>query len=477
MNGWYAASTLVGLPGMPEKAARAVRTRGERHGWEHRIRAGRVEYRETSLPPETREALADLRAARPLELPECPQPDPRAAAVADARLEVLAVLDRWLAAENPRRLIDALHTFAGRYTAGHVEVSGETRTLVPRISRASLCRWRRAREEAGGRGLMSRQGVRPGAALDAGCATTDAVGAFILEYPHGKAPMLRRWLIARYGLDPSTHVATVRRWMARWRAEHPNLLMEATDPDRYRSHRKPAFGAAAAGVERINQLWELDSTPADVLCTDGRHHLVGVIDVCSRRARALVVPTSNAMGIAALMRRALLDWGVPETVRTDEGKDYVSRHVRRALADLAIEHDILPPYSPELKPFIERWFGTLTRGCLAYLPGFAGHNVAERQAIRDRKSFAARRGEGDADAFAVSLTAAELQARIDAWIEHVYEREPHGGLDGRSPFEAAAGQPVRSIENERALDILLAPPPSGRPERVVGNQVVVSQII
>ena len=35
------------------------------------------------------------------------------------------------------------------------------------------------------------------------------------------------------------------------------------------------------------------------------------------------------------------------------------------------------------------------------------------------------------------------------------------GLDGRTPFEAAAGQPVRRIENERGLDILLAPRPGG----------------
>ena len=125
--------------------------------------------------------------------------------------------------------------------------------------------------------------------------------------------------------------------------------------------------------------------------------------------------------------------------------------------DLDIEPDVLPPYSPEKKPFIERFFGTLTRGLLAYLPGFAGHDVAQRQAIRARRSFAERRGESEADAFQVELPAAELQARIDAWIETIYEREPHDGLDGRTPFEVAAGQPVRRIENERALDILLAP--------------------
>ena len=199
---------------------------------------------------------------------------------------------------------------------------------------------------------------------------------------------------------------------------------------------RPSDGRVRSSPAGISKL---DSTPADVICADGRYSLNGVLDVYSRRARVLVRPTSRATAIVAALRRALLDRSVSEIVRTDEGKDYVSRHVRRVLADLGIEHDILPPYSPESKPFIEHFFGTLARGCLAYLPGFAGHNVTQRQAIRARRSFAARRGESAADAYRVKLAAADLQERIDAWIETVYEREPHGGLDGRAPFEAAAG--------------------------------------
>ena len=71
-----------------------------------------------------------------------------------------------------------------------------------------------------------------------------------------------------------------------------------------------------------------------------------------------------------------------------------------------------------------------------------------------------------------SLPAAELQARIDEWIETIYEREPHGGLDGRTPFAVAAGQPFRRIENERALDILLVPPAGGSNSRRVHKGAV-----
>ena len=465
---WHATSALIGLPGMPKRCARAIRTRGKRCGWVSRRTGGRLEWLQSSLPLETQGALASAGASLPAELDGLPRLDQKSEAAADARLEVLNALKRWLEAEKPPDLNDGLHGFAERYTAARIEVSPETRALIPSLSRASLIRWRRALREGGWSALApSRRGRQRSLDIEASCEFGGAVGAFILKYPHGSAPACRRWLINEHGAEPTLSASTVRRWMARWRQENPNVLLAETDPDRYRSHRAPAIGDAAAGIVRLSQLWELDSSPADVICTDGRHALIGGVDVYSRRARVLVRPTSRAIEIAALLRCMLLDWGVPEIVRTDEGKDYISRHVSRIFADLDIEPDVLPPYSPEMKPFIERFFGTLARGLLAYLPGFAGHNVAQRQAIRARQSFAARRGESEADAFQVELTAAELQERIDAWVETVYEREPHSGLNGRTPFEVAAGQPVRRIENERALDILLAPPPDGRNFRKV----------
>src|SRR5699024_6815103 len=61
----------------------------------------------------------------------------------------------------------------------------------------------------------------------------------------------------------------------------------------------------------------------------------------------------------------------------------------------------------------------------------------------------------------VSLTSAELQAKLDQWCAHVYAHDAHSGegMDGRTPFERAAAWTgsVRRIDDERALDALLAP--------------------
>ena len=154
---------------------------------------------------------------------------------------------------------------------------------------------------------------------------------------------------------------------------------------------------------------------------------------------------------------------MPEAVRTDEGKDYTSRHVLGVLADLEIEHRPCPPYTPEAKPFVERFLGTLTRDLFATLPGFTGHDVAQAQALRSRKSFAARCGEDDTVIYGATLTVEELQERCDVWCDAVYGRRPHSGLGGVSPFARRASWtgPVRRVHDERALDALLAEPAGG----------------
>ena len=358
------------------------------------------------------------------------------------------------------RRSDALHASGSARAEADVTAAAEVDA-----SPKSVRRWRATVRDVppGERlaALMDRPRTgRPSALDDAMCET---LVALLNEYgEHLTARHAHRTLIARYGRASS--VSTIRHWLARYRREHAYELSAVTNPDRHRSHRRAAAGDAAAHVERLNQEWELDSTPADVMCADGkRYAIVGGLDVWSRRGRVLVAPTSRATAIAALLRGCILDFGVPELVRTDEGRDYTSRHVLGVLADLHIDHDPCPPYSPERKPFVERFLGTLGHDLFAFLPGFTGHDVAQAKALRDRKSFAARRGEDDVKTFRCSLTAEELQARCDAWCEAVYERRPHDGLGGQTPFARAASWSgdIRRIRDERALDALLAEPAGG----------------
>ena len=197
------------------------------------------------------------------------------------------------------------------------------------VSVSAVAAWRRRvrelPEEARAAALLDRERTGRPSAIDANPAWRGELAALLLEFgAHLTAAQARKVLIAHCGSAPS-RLRSLRRWIAAWRVEHAPELSAVTNPDRHRSHRLPAFGRRDAGVHRLNQVWELDSTLCDVVCLDGhRHALCAAVDVWSRRARFLVVPTSRATAIAALLRRCMLEWGVPETVRTDEGADYTS---------------------------------------------------------------------------------------------------------------------------------------------------------
>ncbi len=123
----------------------------------------------------------------------------------------------------------------------------------------------------------------------------------------------------------------------------------------------PSFGDFYAFVTGINQRWEYDGTPSDVMLSDNkRYAIIGVIEIYTRRVKFRVVERSTSQQVACVTRDCLLDWGVPETAVTDNGKEFTSRQMQRLFLDLGIACDILPPFRPDLKPAIERVFHTFS---------------------------------------------------------------------------------------------------------------------
>lgn len=293
------------------------------------------------------------------------------------------------------------------------------------------------------------------------------IGALIIKQPHLTTDHIRDLTRAEFGDDlnvngktrPTPPIRNFQRFIAKWKKDHAEVLQKKTDPDAFKSHTRAAGRNMNHWVTRTNQLWEIDASPADVLLTDGRHSIYAVVDIHTRRMLVTVSKTAKTSAVLLLMRKAILAWGAPNILRTDNGSDFTSYEFKRNLTALGIDQDITAPFSPEQKGSVERAIGTLQRGLMPLLPGFVGHNVADRSKIEARKSFAARLGESDANAFCVELTAEELQAKIDGWLEYKYSHAPHAGLNNETPFArtAASTAPIRRIENLRALDMLLAP--------------------
>ncbi|MDC8804254.1 Mu transposase C-terminal domain-containing protein [Halomonas pacifica] len=357
----------------------------------------------------------------------------------------------------------ALELFSAGANAGDIYLPEGVWEWMPHyqgrraLTAATLKRWHLAYRNEGIHALVDGYGARKGRfkVLDIPGLDRVVIG-LMLEQPHITPKKVKAYVAAKHPEMDQLSVTSYRRFMDHWREQNAQAYTYATNPDQWKNHYMAAVGSHHERIERLNQVWELDSTPGDWLLADGRHSVIGVIDLYSRRLKLLVSKTSTALAVCQVFRRATLDWGICEIARTDNGKDYVSRQFTSALRDLEVEQELCVPFASEQKGTVERAFRTMSHGILDLLPGFIGHNVAERKVIEARKSFA-QRVMTPGETVQVEMTSEELQQLLDQWCE-IYHHTAHSGLAERSPFEVANAwaQPVRRIQDERALDLLLA---------------------
>ncbi|WP_437871333.1 transposase [Methylorubrum extorquens] len=514
MKLWLTAAEIAALtlPGLPT-TKRNVNALAESAGWAHRkglcrLRnqsGGGFEYHLDLLPPDARRAYVARFVSEPVpfEVAQAAEAEPAAAALRDdaaeardARLAILAAADRIFSdAKLPRQHADLL--CVADYRDRKLGLPEWVLEQVPNLTLRSLQRWRSAARA----GRTTRLAVDRGAArrgsgvLD--CAEDGRVRVFILaaivRQPHLTADHIRELMIGQFGSTltvtrahgelrtvPVPPVRTIQAALATWRKSEKVQLTALTNPDAFKSRFKVAGSNTDAMITRLNEVWQIDASPVDALCVDGRHSVYVAIDVYSRRMVLYVSKTPRASAVGLLLRRAITAWGVPERIKTDNGSDFTAKASERLFAGLGIERELSPAFTPEAKAFVERAIGTFQRDLTPLLPGFIGHNVTDRKVIESRKAFAARLGQSDADAFAVEMTGAELQGYCDAWAESRYQHKPHSGLRRRydlavrTPYGAAAAYsgPIRRIEDLRALDMLLAPVAGRDGRRTVGKQGV-----
>jgi hypothetical protein len=518
MNEWFSTAELAGLEGVPTSKFGIVK-KAKRENWQSRQRQGRgggLEYHISSLPLETRRALAlkqtneEIKtiSAEPsfkegkaeatrLQIKE----EVKKSVTQQKRLESLAkseglqgmardrmnakleIIKRWETFRNNSTdtTTAAQFFFCAAYNKGEIEVPEWVRGVISSVSQPSLMKWLKKYRQEGITALAGNYGKRRGSGVFASNRDLyNLAVAMMGEFPHCDAKQVCQAISARQeklGIEKVPSIKTVARFMEAWKSENKQVFAHIQSPDAWRSKYGAAFGDMAADINRYLQCWEMDSTPTDVMLKDGRHTLIGVIDIQSRRAKLLVNKTSKAVAVAALIRRAILDWGVPESIKTDNGSDYTSKYMIEALRALEIEHKICAPFSPDRKPFIESFFGTFNHGLLELRTGFIGHSVADRKKIEDRKSFAQRHGDKSDPVDLGFMDSAQLQEFCDKWTETLYFIEPHDGLNGKTPADMVdawieAGNPIRRIRDERALDYLLAEAPGGG-TRVVGKKGIV----
>ncbi|MDP2786645.1 MAG: DDE-type integrase/transposase/recombinase [Pseudomonadota bacterium] len=506
-----AALKLPGYPG----TERAWRDLVERETWEYsevKARGGRGGVRREYLPPErllkqiahlthARTQGADARhtlAARNMAHAEVVAEQARKQAVtADqlmglltpkgqekfgAHYDVLLAWRDWFAqqmAQTPKLGRNtAFGQFAEAWNAGHVPSSDTARAKYPAISMRTIQRWVLANEKNGLAPVadMRCSGIkRKKSVFETTPLLHDVFIGILSEKPHIQSIDLLAMLNkCRYDRETGEvlfeplRYDQVTRYRAKWSQQNAAALMLTTNPDQFKSRYLSSLGQADADVHRMNQLWEMDGTPADWLLNHGsgksRYTASVVIDVWSRRPMIRFSRTAKTETNKQLMRDAVLAWGVPDgKVKTDNGSDYKSHEFRLFLEEIGVEQVFCPPFSPQKKPHVERFIGTYLHSLLEVLDAFVGHNVTERSAIDAKKTFAEHLFK-KGGAVSVDLTVEELQALSDAWVEGTYMQREHRTL-GMTPFARVASSttPIKRIENERALDMLLMKPVKNPP--------------
>lgn len=498
MKEWLTAQEIAAeaLPLMPA-TIKGVLNMADREGWNldpfrARKRAGRgggMEYSIGLLPSVAQVAYRQ----RSIPVGPLPAPAPAAAPLSgraelerDARLAILRAYDAF--ARGQRLNQQACEgMFVSKYRAGTFAVEPWVRELVPAFSVRTLARWRAAvRQDQNALGVdrgAARKGTGVLETANAGAVRAWMLG-LIAHQPHLSAEHVRTQCRHEFGEAvevvrgggvvervPMPPLRTFQAALKALKTTEKVVLTKLTNPDLFRSTMKLSGRGSLRHVTEPNTLWQIDASPVDALCTDGRHSIYVCVDIATRRIALYMSKTPRAAAVGLLLRKAVLAWGAPAEIKTDNGSDFAARATKRLLASLGIEMTLSDAFSPEQKGFVERLIGTFQRDAVALVPGFIGHSVTDRKAIESRKSFAQRLGEDDANTFAVQMSAAEMQAHFDAWADLHYHHRPHASLGQRSPFAVAAtaAHTIRRVD-ERALDLLLAPMAAGDGTRTVTKQ-------
>jgi putative transposase len=223
-------------------------------------------------------------------------------------------------------------------------------------------------------------------------------------------------------------------------------------------------------VYNVLDLVELDHSPVDALVVDENGVVVGrptVTVVLERKSRCLLgyhlsLAGHGVAAVFAALRHALLpktylqgdgryadlglEWpcfGWFQVALMDNGSEFHAEAVADALTNLGITPEFAEAYSPNDKPFVERFLKTFNYCFIHRLPGTTLARVSERKGLKS-----------EAEA---RLTMEDLDRAIHIWVCDRYHKRPHMGLDGRAPItvwnEGAQARPPRLKVGADQVDI------------------------
>ncbi|WP_322067329.1 Mu transposase C-terminal domain-containing protein [Burkholderia ubonensis] len=201
-------------------------------------------------------------------------------------------------------------------------------------------------------------------------------------------------------------------------------------------------------TKRLNERWEIDHTPVNLLCVCERTRMVIVrpvltliIDAHTRMVMGFHIGARSpgqeevgwAMQMAMLSKRDLLnrlglghlEWlarGVAEMIFGDNAWEFHGGATRAGCDELGTSLVYCPRRSPWFKGRVERFMRTIAEQLFHLIPGTTWSNTKDR-------------GEYPSEKLAC-VTLEELTVFVVRWIVECYQHAPHRGLKGKTPFQA-----------------------------------------
>ncbi|MGP3634313.1 Mu transposase C-terminal domain-containing protein [Streptomyces sp. 24-1644] len=221
-----------------------------------------------------------------------------------------------------------------------------------------------------------------------------------------------------------------------------------------------------------NETWETDHVQAPLLVdADGdlvRPWITWFIDTATKviTGTAVTPGSPSRASVLAALRAAVLRTdpygpagGVPERVRMDRGKDFLSTTVITAFGILGTTVVDLPPYSPHLKGTVENLNRSADRMLFAALPGCTVTPAPARRSARPARSAAP------------PLSFRDFTAEVLAWVNWWNTEHRPAALDGRTPVEAWQADPTPLTDIPAADLWSLTLEDDGRPRTLISHGV------
>jgi len=281
--------------------------------------------------------------------------------------------------------------------------------------------------------------------------------------------------LARQGMMESpTHERTLRRWCEEWAETHPAEWHQARDGSKYVAERVIKSIRRDDSTLAVGEVWVADghTLSFDIINPQTgraqRMTMIMVMDWASRYpVGASLAFTEDSQHIQLAFRNGFLNWGaLPKYVYLDNGKAFRSKLFNEKWQEhdlssdlagifprLGIQVAFAESYNAKAK-IIERFFKTFQEQFERFIGTFRGASIADKPATLMRNEKWARKMYE-----ATPPTIEEAMQMIGFYVRYIYGENPHGGLNGRKPYEVFSKAMLpedRKVETNRLNYLMMS---------------------